>query len=42
MVVVVVVVPDGRGGCGWFQVVFLDNGIYYFIVIFILFYYIDS
>ena len=42
MVVVVVVVFDGRGGCGWFQVVFLGSWIYYFIVIFILFYYVDS
>ena len=42
MVVVVVVVLDGRDGCGWFQVVFLGSWIYYFIVIFILFYYVDS
>ena len=38
-VVVVVVVPDGRCGCKWFRIVFLDSGIYYFIVKDILFYY---
>ena len=38
VVVVVVAVPDGRGGCGWFWVVFLGSGIYYFIVGDILFY----
>ena len=38
MVVVVVAVPDGRGSCRWFRIVFLDNGIYYFIVGDILFY----
>ena len=42
VVAVVVAVPDGRGGCGWFWVVFLGSGIYYFIVIFILFYCVDS
>ena len=31
-VVVVVVVADGRGGCGWCCGCFLDSGIYYFIV----------
>ena len=38
MVVVVVAVPDGRGGCGWFRVVFLGSEIYYFIIVVILFY----
>ena len=38
VVVVVVVVADGRGGYGWCWVVFLDSGIYYFIVGDILFY----
>ena len=35
---VVVVVADGRGGCGWCCGCFLGNGIYYFIVVVILFY----
>ena len=34
MVVVVVGVTDGRGGCGWF----FGSGIYYFIIVVILFY----
>ena len=49
MVVVVVGVANGRGGCGRCWVVFLGSGIYYFIVgiyyfivMFILFYYVDS
>ena len=37
-VVVVVAVVDGRGGCGWYWVVFLGSAIYYFIVGSILFY----
>ena len=39
---VVVVVADGRGGCGWCYGCLLDSGIYYFIVIFILFYCVES
>ena len=35
---VVVAVADGRGGCGWCCGYFLDSGIYYFIVVIILFY----
>ena len=35
---VVVVVADGRGGCGWCYGYFLISGIYYFIVVVILFY----
>ena len=38
MVVVVVGVADGRGGCGWCCGCFLDSRIYYFIVEDILFY----
>ena len=38
VVVVVVAVPNGRGGCRWFQIVFLGSRIYYFIVGDILFY----
>ena len=30
---VVVGVADGRGGCGWCWVFFLDSEIYYFIVL---------
>ena len=30
---VVVVVADGRGGCGWCCGCFLGSGIYYFIVL---------
>ena len=33
VVVVVVAMVDGRGGCGWCWVVFLGSGIYYFIVL---------
>ena len=39
---VVVVVADGRGGCGWCYECFLDSKIYYFIVMFILFYCVKS
>ena len=44
VVVVVVGVADGRGGCGcgWCCRCFLSSGVYYFIVIFILFYCIES
>ena len=35
---VVVGVADGRGGCGWCCGCFLGSGIYYFIVVDILFY----
>ena len=35
---VVVDVADGRGGCGWCCGCFLGSGIYYFIVLVILFY----
>ena len=42
VVVVVVGVTDGRGGCGWCCECFLGSGIYYFIVMFILFYYVKS
>ena len=44
MVVLVVVVAmiDARGGCGWCYRCFLDSEIYYFIVIFILFYYVEN
>ena len=38
MVAVVVVVADGRGGCGWCCGSFLDSEIYYFIIVVILFY----
>ena len=38
VVVVVVGVADGRGGCGWCCGCFLDSGIYYFIIEDILFY----
>ena len=31
-------VVDGRSGCGWCCENFLDSGIYYFIVVVILFY----
>ena len=37
-VAVVVAVANGRGGCGWCCGCFLDSGIYYFIVVVILFY----
>ena len=39
---VVVAMADGRGGCGWCCGCFLDNEIYYFIVMFILFYCVES
>ena len=42
VLVVVVGVANGRGGCGWCCGCFLDSEIYYFIVMFILFYYIES
>ena len=38
VVSVVVAVVDGRGGCGWCCGYFLGSGIYYFIVMVILFY----
>ena len=38
VVVVIVSVVDGRGGCGRCCVCFLGSGIYYFIVVVILFY----
>ena len=38
VVAVVVAVPNGRGGCGWFRVVFLGSVIHYFMVGDILFY----
>ena len=41
-VVVAVAVADGRGGCGWCCGCFLGSVIYYFIVMFILFYYVES
>ena len=37
-VVVAMAVVDGRGGCGWCCGFFLGSGIYYFIVVVILFY----
>ena len=39
---VVVVVADGRGGCGWCCECFLGSMIYYFIVADILFYCVES
>ena len=36
--VVVVAVVDGRGGCGWCCGCFFGRGIYYFIVVVIIFY----
>ena len=39
---VVVVVADGRGGCGWCCECFFDSMIYYFIVADILFYCVES
>ena len=38
VVVVVVAVVDGRSGCSWCYRSFLGSGIYYFIVVVILFY----
>ena len=35
---VVVGVANGRGGCGWWCGCFLGSGIYYFIIVNILFY----
>ena len=35
---VVMVVADGRSGCGWCCENFLDSGIYCFIIVVILFY----
>ena len=40
--VVVVAVTDGRGGYGWCCGFFLGSRIYYFIVLFILFYCVES
>ena len=44
VVVVVVGVADGRGGCGcgWCCRCFLGSGVYYFIVMFILFYCVEN
>ena len=39
---VVVVVADDRGGCDWCYGCFFGSGIYYFIVMFILFYCVES
>ena len=39
---VVMAVTDGRDGYGWCCGCFLDSGIYYFIVMFILFYCVES
>ena len=41
-VAVVVAVADDRGGCGWCCGCFWGSGIYYFIVMFILFYCVES
>ena len=38
VLVVVVVVTDGRSGCGWYCGYFLGSKIYYFIVVVIIFY----
>ena len=38
VVVVVMGVADGRGGCGWCCEFFLGSRIYYFIIVDILFY----
>ena len=38
VVAVVMVVADGRGGCGWCYGCFLSSEIYYFIIGNILFY----
>ena len=38
----VVTMADGRDGYGWCCGYFLASGIYYFIVIFILFYCVES
>ena len=40
--VAVVAMIDARGGCGWCYRCFLNSEIYYFIVIFILFYCVES
>ena len=42
VVVVVVAIADGRSDCGWCYGSFLSSGIYYFIVMFILFYCVES
>ena len=42
MVAVVVVVANGRGGYGWCCGCFLGSEIYYFIVLVILFYYVEN
>ena len=39
---VVVAVTDGRSGYGWCCGSFLGNGIYYFIIVIILFYCVES
>ena len=41
VVVVGIVVTDGRGSCGWCCKCFLGSEIYYFIVMFILFYCVE-
>ena len=38
VVAIVVAVANGRSGCGWYYEYFLCSGIYYFIVVVILFY----
>ena len=38
VVVMVVAVTDGRGGCSWCYGCFLGSRIYYFIVVDVLFY----
>ena len=42
VVVVVMGVANGRDGCSWCCGFFLDNRIYYFIVVDIIFYCIES
>ena len=42
VVVVVMAVADGRSGCGWCCENFLGSKIYYFIVVIILFYCVES
>ena len=39
VVAMVMVVAEGRDGCGWCYGCFLGSGIYYFIIVVILFYY---
>ena len=42
VLVVVVTMVDGRGGYSWCCGCFLGSGIYYFIVVIILFYCVES